>query len=354
MKILHISSASTWRGGERQIHYLIEGLKNEGHINYLMCPTISILGYRTKSLVQPLVPFRKGMFALIRNVLALIKACDEYSFDIIHGHDSHAHTVLWMAYNYGGLTTKSVITRRLINPIKKRSILKYNYAKIEKIICISDAVKRSLSNSIQDANRLEIIYSSIKLDNTQTKKIAFGQTNFTIGYVAAFTAEKDHATLISTAEYLVRKHPEFNFEFHLVGDGPLKEECVKQSKKLGLNLTFLGFIEEVDQAYEKMDLLLHTSKSEALGTAILDAMKFGLPIVSTTIGGIPEIVHNGENGFLNNPGDYKSLAESIVKICSSNEMYAQFSQNNTKILRKFDVDRMILQTIEVYNDLLNG
>lgn len=353
MNILHITSAKTWRGGERQILYLMEGLKDKGHSNFLMSPNVSIIGFRSPEVVTSQVIFKKGILGRFQNVFALINYCHSNKIDLIHGHDSHTHTLLWLAYKFGGLKTKSIITRRLINPIKNRSIPKYNFGKIERIICISNAVKAIIMPSIENRERLEVIYSGIKIPTLQdVGKSLKEDANFVVGYVAAFTKEKDHVTFLAVAKSLISKYPEISFRFLLVGDGPLIEQIKNESKRIDGNFVFTGFVEEVSQAYLEMDLLLHTSKSEALGTAILDAMKIGLPIVATKVGGIPEIVLNGKNGFLCDIGDYGEMASSVYKLASNRDLYNSFSKNSKAIIPKFNVTSMVNKTVELYHEVL--
>lgn len=352
MNILHISSAATWRGGERQVYYLMEGLYAKGHSNFLMTPEVSILGYRTAEIVNSRITYKKGLFSTIRNVLALISFCDKNEITIIHGHDSHAHTIIWMAYKYGGLKAKSLVTRRLLNPIKRRSLGKYNYQKIEHIICISQAVKDVLSKSIINQNRLNVIYSGIDWDKDSEKiKKANTNENFIIGYVAAFTEEKDHSTFFNAAKYLLEEHPENKYKFVLVGDGPLIEKFKNESRRIHGDFHFLGFVEDVDNVYKDMDIILHTSKSEALGTAILDAQKHGLPAVVTNVGGLPEIIKNGENGFICNVGDYKCLAESVFKLASDMNLYNTLSKNTQVNLKQFEKTTMVTKTIALYQSV---
>jgi hypothetical protein len=170
MNILHISSAKSWRGGERQVHFLIFGQDGSGNNVYLMCPSRSPLKGKCEPIIKDFVPFKNGAAGYPMNVMALIKICREEQIDIIHGHDSHAHTLIWMAYKMGALEVPSVVTRRLNNQIREKSKGKYNYPEIKKIICISEAVKQTMLPQIEDDNRLVSINSGIDLSNISEPK----------------------------------------------------------------------------------------------------------------------------------------------------------------------------------------
>jgi len=355
LRILHISSPISWRGGERQVFYLMQGLENNGHENFLMTPKHSIIRNRSNLNNSHILDFRKGAFSLFRNLRILNKYCVQNQIELIHGHDSHAHTLLWMAYRFGRLRIKSLITRRFFSPIKSRSIQKYNCDKIEKIICISEAVKKAISPSINDLSRLTVIHSAIDTVHSKDKE-RIGQNNkeFNVGYVAAFTKEKDHETFIAVAKNLLDRKSEVQYKFILVGSGPLLESIKEKSLDIKDHVNFTGFIEDVASAYIHMDLLLHTSKTEALGTSILDAMKYGIPIVATNIGGIPEIIDHNQNGFLCQKGDFEDMAEQVFKISTDKDLRQKFIDNSTDKLRFFDKSTMVNKTIKIYQNLLDS
>lgn len=333
----------------------MEGLEKEGHENFLMTPQNSVLSQRCSLKPSHILDFRKGVFSLLRNLRVLNKYCVQNQIDLIHGHDSHAHTLLWTAYRFGGLRIKSLITRRLFNPIKTRSIQKYNFEKIEKIICISEAVKNIISPSITDHSRLEVIYSAIETSAPEKgKRKDQEEDEFVIGYVAAFTKEKDHLTFIATAKDLLDRQSDVSYKFCLVGDGPLLDSIKDESQGIKDHTEFTGFIEDMESTYANMDLLLHPSKSEALGTSILDAIKYGIPIVATKIGGIPEIIDHNQNGFLCQKGDYKDMADKVHKIATDKDLKQKFIENSFLKLKSFDKSTMINKTIELYNNLLNS
>jgi len=262
--------------------------------------------------------------------------------------------LIWMAYRLTGLKAKSVVTRRLINLIKTRSLKKYNFPKIEKIICISSAVKNAMIGSIADPDRLEVIHSGIDLDGTNLKiDVAKEKKEFVIGYVAAFTEEKDHRTFIAAAKHLIEKQSEYDFKFLLVGAGPRMETMKKKTENLKEHFTFTGFVTDMNSVYSQIDILLHTSKSEALGTSILEAMKHRIPIVATKIGGIPEIIDNGQNGFLCKVGDHQDMALKIEMLAKDVGLRQEFVQNAQQKLLLFDKSVMINKTIELYKQVLD-
>jgi len=353
VKVLHISSAKTWRGGERQVQYLTDGLQ-DAHIEcHLMAKRDSELIKRCNIPDTQLLELKKGILSTLINVVRLKKYCAKHKIDLIHGHDSHAHSLLWIAYKMG-LTTPSLITRRLNNPIKSRSRAKYNAVGIKKIICISLAVKVTLAPQIEDKSRLVVIHSAIDLRRSKPSSESTKKVGIIVAYVAALTPEKDHFTFIKSAKELLRLYPEQNYSFMLVGAGPMRKEIERLIQKDRKHFTFTGFREDMEQVYLDMDILLHTSKSEALGTAILDAMKYEVPVVASQVGGIPEIIDHNHNGFLCTPGDFEDMAAKVHRFTTDRDLAARFTKNATAKLNDFDKEMMVEKTIALYKRILKS
>lgn len=350
MRILHVSSATTWRGGERQVFFLMEGLAMEEHVSYLMSPKGSPLSLRCEGLSKGTYEYKPGFFGHLSNLKSIKNICKKENIDLVHAHDSHGHTLIWLAYKTGLLSTESIVTRRLNNAIKNKSINKYNDSRISNIICISEAVKYTMSPQIQNMSRLVTIHSAIDLKNISVKERTLDPSQFVIGYVAAFTKEKDHAFFIDIALRLIKRDERYHFV--LVGEGQEREEIERRVHGLRDRFSFTGFVHDVDEQYERMDLLLHTAKSEALGTAILDGMKFGLPIVARDVGGVPEIVVNGENGFISTNDDKKEMVEFIRKVSEDGHLYQNMSTSSLQRVVLFDRSIMVNKTIALYQNIL--
>ena len=351
MNILHISSAKSWRGGERQVHFLIKGQETSENNVFLMCPSKSPLQGKCIANIKEFVPFRNGATGYPMNLVSLMKICKAEKIDIIHGHDSHAHTLIWMAYKMGNLEVPAVVTRRLNNSIRDKSKSKYNHPGIKKIICISEAVKEKMSPQIDDSNRLEIIHSSIDLSDISEPKQLSIEGEHKIGYVAAFTEEKDHLLFVEVALELLQQSNQYRFL--LVGEGQLLEQTKNLITDHTDKFEFTGFVNDVNTQYKKMDLLLHTAKSEALGTSILDGMKFGLPIVANGVGGIKEIVKHGKNGLLAGGRDVEQLVDHVSAILSDSGLYYQMSTESLALIKPFGVSAMVQKTMDVYIEVLN-
>lgn len=350
MRILHITSALSWRGGERQIDFLVDYLNKEGHEVYLLSPNESKIYQRSRHKFTSCKILLRSSFAAIANINQLKRICAEFEIDLIHAHDSFSHSLVWMAYRLGNLTTPSLVTRRLNNQVRRRSFQKYNHPKVQKLICVSKAVYDNMAPRIKDQERLEIIHSGINLQNKYEKQKHSG---INIIYIAAFEPEKNHETFLAVAQELLNDDSiTQDLQFTLIGSGSLFESIRKQAVSISDKILLTGFVEDVEAQISIADILLHTATEEALGTSILDCMKYGLPVVSSNVGGIPELVHEGKNGFLHKPYDIEAMSNSLRKLIESPNLIAEFEKNNAKIVQQFDKDKMAKKIVELYHEVI--
>jgi glycosyltransferase involved in cell wall biosynthesis len=140
----------------------------------------------------------------------------------------------------------------------------------------------------------------------------------------------------------------------LVGDGQLDAALREQCAQLGLtdNIRFLGFRSDIGRLLSGFDIFVMSSRTEALGTSVLDAMVMGLPVVSTSAGGIPEMVEPGVNGLLSAPRDADGLARNILTLIGDPVKRESMGAAGRETVKRFDVRVTAEKVEEVYNGLL--
>jgi glycosyltransferase involved in cell wall biosynthesis len=115
---------------------------------------------------------------------------------------------------------------------------------------------------------------------------------------------------------------------------------------------FLGFREDARNLIAGLDCFLFTSKTEGLGTTVLDAMSAGVPVVATRAGGIPEMVIHRQTGLLCEIGDVQSLSGSVLEMLQNHELRNQCVQQARDLLHSFSVDEMARKTLGLYKEVL--
>lgn len=143
----------------------------------------------------------------------------------------------------------------------------------------------------------------------------------------------------------------------LVGDGPDRSECERLSRQLDLmdSVKFLGKQEGLVEILSSSDLFLIPSQSESFGLAALEAMACGLPVISSSVGGLPELVKHNETGFIAEIGDVDRMAKYALELLSNEKKYKLFSENSReRALNKFDKSKVVPLYEEYYELILKS
>ena len=358
LTIGHIDSEMTWRGGQKQVLELIRGLTGEGQKNILFCRPESKLAERARSegIDTILLPLR-GEWD-IASSWNIRKNVRKRHIDIIHTHTSHAHTLSLLAL-FGVKNCKLVVSRRVDFHIHHYFSRKLKYGtRTDKIIAVSNAIRRVLIEDGIDPGLVVTIKSGFSCEhlhengNDLRRELGVPADTVVISTVAALAPHKAHTDLLKAASQVIRKHP--NVLFLLAGEGELKQTIQKQISDLGLEpfVRLLGFIDNISSVFRASDIFAITSEEEGLCTSIMDAMYFGLPIVATSAGGIPEIVTDQLNGFIVPVHDYLSFADRLNLLIEQPERRKQMGRRSFGLLPQHTVEHTVGQTLQLYRELM--
>lgn len=356
--VLHIDIEKTWRGGQQQAVYLYESLINKSIKSNFVCRKNSEIEHHLKEKNLKLISFNISNPVL--SIISAKKIADiarKEGFNILHCHSS-ASLSLGLLVKLFFKKIKLIGVRRVDFPIKSK--MKYNSSMINKIICISDAIKVVMTESGINKEKLITIHSGIKTDkfkNADSKNILEEyniKNQFIVGTVAAFTGHKDYHNLIRAAKIIINSYK--NIYFMAVGSGKLfneiRELAIKE--KISENFIFTGFRANPGDIIKAFDIFVMSSKKEGLGTSILDAMALGKPIVASRTGGIPEAVRNNHNGILVEKQNPFALADAIIELYHDKAKRLIYGNNSIDIVKNFDIDITVKKNIRLYKELLNA
>ena len=362
MKILHLSSETSWRGGEQQIAYLIEELQRLGINCVVVCrPNSAFENYcRRKGLAYHALPLKNSLDLV--SAWKLRRICRAEKIDLVHVHSSRGHAIMHLAQLLG-TSTPFLLTRRVAFPIKNKglNVLRYNSPQLRKIVCISRAVLESTAPVVKQKEKLAVVYDGIDLSrfaqhqpiSSLHQELQLNPKVPLVGTVAALTDEKDLPTFIRAAKEISTALPQLHFV--IVGDGPQLPVLQEQARNLQLEdrLHFMGRRNDVPLLLPQLSLFMFTSRMEGLGTSVLDAFACELPVVATAAGGIPEIVRNEETGLLAPVGDAASLATAAIRILSNPSLATQLTKKaQSLLLQTFTKENMAAETLKVYQEVL--
>ncbi len=355
LKIVHITMAKSWRGGEQQLAYLMEnkklnqvviGLHNSAFEKYAAENNIEFYGIQN----------HLSFFSVLQLVKKIIP-------DIIHVHDSKAHTLAYCCQLMDKKKWKIVVHRRVLFQPSSSWLTrkKYNDDGIKKIICISETVQQVMQNVVEEKSNLAVIYSSVditkfetKLDEKNKLKSAFYKTYQLpeqaqlIGIAAALEKEKNIEEAIAIFKNVSEKNE--NACLVIAGDGS-QFNAYKQQYKSD-KIRFIGFQKNMKAFYNSISTFLFTSNKEGLGTAVLEAMSAGVPVVCRYFETAKEMIENGKNGYIYN--NKNEAAVIINTLLTDENKCSAISKNGMEMIQqKFDKEMMISKTEEIYYSIIN-
>jgi len=361
--VLHIDTERTWRGGQQQAAWLLEGMLARGWPAAVVCPPGSLLEDRGRARSWPVHAVAMRGELDVAAGLRIARIAHAGNMAILHAHSSHALALgLWARLFDRRL--RLVASRRVDFPIRKHflSRLKYSNGTLDRIICISAAVRAQLLADRVPPGKLVVIPSGIDTRRFVgvrppahfRRSLGIPSGHLVIGTVAALADHKDYPTLLRAARLVLDQEPDISFV--AVGDGPLHKEITALASELGLGKRFLfqGFREDIGSFLKIFDIFVLASKTEGMGTSVLDAQALGLPVAACRAGGIPEIVTDRETGLLVPPGDPPALAAALLELAHDSELRAKLGAGARKAVQQHDVSRTIDAHLELYRSLEDG
>lgn len=292
----------------------------------------------------------------------LARICKQHEIQLVHAHDSHAHTAAVMAADLLRNKASIVVSRRVDFPVGSSPLSrhKYNDRSVKAIICVSDAIKDIVEQSLPNCKALiTTVHSGVDLSRFEdVAKIdlhaEFGipKGRSVVINTSALEGHKDYPTFIRTIDTMIS----CGVKVHglIFGEGSLKDELQHLVNVLGIKdwITFAGFRADILPYLHSSDVMLFPSKMEGLGTAVLDAFGVKLPVVATRAGGIPEMVVDGESGCLVDVGDFKAAADVVERLLRKKDLCEQIIEGARGKLEEFSSENTAHQTEELYRTII--
>ena len=241
---------------------------------------------------------------------------------------------------------------------RKKEKIKRVYDKCDYLIALSDEWKERLSQIVPKEHIVIIEnYSTIHKDALEDRLKR--NVNNKVLFLGEIGERKGCFDIPSVVELVVRSIPDV--QFILAGSGSEEDEnkvkTLLREKKVDQNVSFPGWVrdEEKDKLLRESDLFFLPSYNEGMPMSVLDAMGYGLPVVSTNVGGIPKIVINGKNGYCCSPGDVENLAKHITGILENENLRFSFCKESMEIaFNKFSLTNHIDHITKLYKILIES
>lgn len=362
LRIVHLDTGKELRGGQRQLLLLARGLRERRHEQLIVCPEESPLEEHARSNGFRVLSLPNHDPGHLHGVTDLRRELQARHFDILHAHDGRSQTVSALASL--GLRTRRVATRRVTFMPKgfgaALQLHRLQYGRTcDAIIVVSGFVRNLLVRSGLDASKIEVIPDGVEipaqLPDAGLRACARRQWGlepdaFVIGHAGAFTREKGQDVLLQ-AFIEASATLSSPLRLLLVGEGPLRDSSSDLVRTTQGRAIVLSPMDDLTPFFAALDLYAMPSRSEGLGSSALLAMAFGLPVVASRIGGLPEIVEDGVNGWLVDPDSPPALAQALVR-ASDPERLRSFGAAGRDRARTFSSDTMVNRTEALYRRLV--
>ncbi len=339
LRIAHINLAKGYRGGERQAELLIRALQDLGQEQVLIARPDRPLAER---LGDAGIEIRgsTGLWPAFRATRGV---------DVVHSHEGRGVYAAWLRNEVSG--TPYIITRRVNNPLGDSWLTRRAYTRASAVASVAADVARIVEAFDARISSCVIHSSSsgLPVDPVTAKSIRERfPGKWIIGNVGALdNAQKGQEYIIEVARRLESSHPAL--QFLLVGGGDDEAMLRELADGLG-NVAFTGWVDNVGDYLAAFDLFILPSNKEGIGGILLDAMDRALPIVASRVGGLPEIVKDGENGILVDPRSPEQLHAAILRLHDDPDLRRAMGARGREFSRDFTAAAMAARYLELYRE----
>ncbi len=360
LTIAHVSTQRGWHGGEEQARLLCEGLRKCGHRNLVFARHDGKFAQRMQTdgfQVHPLAGSGRGL----RAIWQMRSAWKSLRPDVVHFHDPHALGGGGLAAHGLGIPAR-IVARRVDFSI--RSGWRYRRL-VDCVIAVSSAVAGVCRASGVPNEKIRVVHDGVDPRRTRSGNRQRGRKSVDIPddaalllTVATLTDHKGHRFLIEAMRSVVDVLGD-KVRLILAGDGELRPGleahrdlwCAKSS------IDFLGYRDDVPDLLKAADLFVLPSHMEGLCSTLIDVMIARTPIITTTAGGIPDLVGrrdgDGAVAVLVPPKDPPALAAAILAaLADRNALRSMVDRAEARALRFFTDEQMVEGTLRVYREFV--
>ncbi|MDD5679706.1 MAG: glycosyltransferase family 4 protein [Candidatus Omnitrophica bacterium] len=373
LNILYIHEMSGLGGAENSLLNLVEHMDKDKFKVFFVLPENGIfadklrkLGIDVQFVKMPRFRFLIGADKAIRRLIGISR---EKDINLIHSQSIRTNM-------YGAIVAKlqkipviwharSLVEKEMLDLDRLFSFLP------DRIICNSKAVARRFEKNNRLIPKARIIYNGVDLGkfnsgiDSRRVKEEFGLRGDTavIGIASRFSKNKGHEYFFEEARTLKKIFKGRDIKFLVIGGAVFKEDAYREqylrkvANKLGLkdSVIFCGFREDMPELFNALDIFVLTSRAEACGRVLLEAMASGRPVVATNSGGTPELVPDGKAGVLIAPSKPHALSAAIIELLKDAGKRQEMGvAARNWVEQNFSIERNVKETERAYFELFHG
>ena len=349
MRVLHIDTGAEWRGGQRQLFLLAQGLRESGWEPLVAAPPATLLAerLRARGLAVASVPMRSAWD--LPSARRLKKLLRTWSPDAVHAHDDRGHA-LALAALVGNADIPLVVTRR--TPARPTPLgLRYS-RRVARYVAVSREVRLALIAGGIDPEMIDVVAPGVPIPQAVAARDWRSECGWppdvvVCGVVGALARDEG----VEMLERIAARLPVVARErarIVLLG-GRAAGRCSIG----GVEAFRAGFVNAGTEALAGLDVLWHPARSRGLGTAALDAMALGVPAIAFATGPLPELIEHDRSGILVRDGDIRGFASAAARLVRDDRRRRILAAGSLALVGRFDARHMIDGYAQVYRSLFS-
>jgi len=368
MRILYVITAAEWGGAPLHVLQLMEYMVKQGHeVGLVAAPeprlmtgakALGVKVFPNPHFVRPVRPWKD-----FRALWPIFRAMRAFKPDLVHAHSTKAgyaarlacavlrKPIIFTAHGWAFTEGRSLWKRRLLAGVERLA------AQVTaKIICVSEHDRElAVQWNVAKPGKLAVVHNGIdprpflEGGGAPLREELGLEGSVVLTFVGRLAPPKDPLTLLEAVKTLPKG------VLLVVGDGELKPPVEEYVREHGLEekVRLLGERSDVLRILASSDVFVLSSRWEGLPYTIIEAMMARLPVVSTRVGGVPELVEDGVTGFLVPAEDPPALAEALQTLLDDPELRRRMGEaGREKALREFTLDRMLRETERTYEEVV--
>ncbi len=361
IRIALIDKQRSWTGQAKRTLLIAGTLDRNSFEPVAVCQPGSVLAEKLRELNIPVSEVRMDGIRQFRAILEVKRILTSHKIDIVDTHGYRDHIISIFAARLA--RTKAVLrTKHNAVPLKSGVFSRFVYNMLTtRVIAISEHIRQVLIDSGMRPENVTTIPSSVDVEKFSPREKSpailreFGLTPQTqvLGMVARIHQNKGYTYLLDAMPSIIKTG--VDRKLLMIGKG--SDKLMDRLKALDIERHVIapGFREDVTEVLSVVDVFVLPSLREGLGTAILEAMAMGKPIISTRVGGIPEAVQHGVNGLLVPPADTPALAEAVEELLADEEKRRSMGRRSREIAEnRFSHTLMVSEMQSLFRQIFNN
>jgi glycosyltransferase involved in cell wall biosynthesis len=354
LKILQISSASSFGGGERYVADLTNSLVARGHDLYVAVRPQSPLPRHLRLSPEKILtlPLRNAIDVM--SAQALDRFVRRKGIEVVHAHMARDYSLAAYAARRNR-ETKFIVTRHVLFQLNR--LHRHTLARAHRVIAVSAAVARELrAQRILSEKQIAVIPNGVDIDRFDRARADFDRGQYLrgiglpedcllVGSIGELRPLKRHDDFVRVAALVPDAH------FVLAGEGEMRKALEKLVVELGLKdrFHFLGWLDDAEKLFCALDVFVSASETESFGLVIAEAMAAGTAVVATETEGAKEVIEDGKTGVLVPIGDVERMAASVNDLLANPEKRRTIAtQAVQSVAKNFSLTRMVDEIERIY------